>query len=84
MKGGRKEGEGEEKEGVKKKELTIQFMIYHLQHRNKKNSKFYKFQGSRIKKEKKGKSIIIVKEEGREKLLKSLDVHGMKRGGERG
>ena len=80
---GKKKGGGKGKKS-KKKELTIQFMIYHLQHRNKKNSKFYKFQGSRIKKEKKGKSIIIVKEEGREKLLKSLDVHGMKRGGVRG
>ena len=52
----RREGERRRKgEREGKKELTIQFMIYHLQHRNKKNSKFYKFQGSRIKK-KKGKS----------------------------
>ena len=78
---GDEKGEGRaRREGgkSKKKELTIQFMIYHLQHRNKKNSKVYKFQG-RIKKGK-GNHNWEMKEEGRERLLKSLDVHGSKNG----
>ena len=61
-------------------------MIYHLQHRNKKNSKFYKFQGSRIKEKKKGKSNhnVKMKKERKRKLVKVLGCPRNEKRGSKG